>query len=152
MPSLLILYNTKTGNTEKMAQAVEQGAKAVPGVQVTLAYHATPEDLQNADAVIIGAPTYNHQVTLDIQTLLEKAAQANITLKDKAAAAFGSYGWSGEAPKQVAEILKNKFHASIIDPPILANYAPDAVVLQQCQELGKKVAQTLTQDARMQRE
>ena len=98
MPNLLILYNTKTGNTEKMAQAVEQGARAIQGLQVTLAYHADPEDLKKADAIIIGIPTYNHQTTLDIQTLLEKAA-----------AVFGSYGWSGEALKQILEILRNKF-------------------------------------------
>ena len=146
MPTVLVLYNTKTGNTEKMAQAVEQGVKSVLDVQVTLAYHATPDDLQKADAVIIGAPTYNHQITMDIQTLLEKAAQANITLTEKVAAAFGSYGWSGEAPKQVLEILKNKFQARVIEPPVLANYKPGTVILEQCRELGRKVAQTLTQN------
>jgi len=152
MPNLLILYNTKTGNTEKMAQAVEQGAKTIQGVQVTLAYHANPEDLKKADAIIIGTPTYNHQITPDIQTLLEKTAQNNIPLKGKTTAAFGSYGWSGEAPKQTLEILKNKFQAQTIEPPILANYTPNENTLQQCRELGKKVAQTLLQTENMRRE
>jgi flavorubredoxin len=143
MPTLLILYNTKTGNTERMAQAVEQGAKTIPNVQVTLTYHATPEDLRKADAMIIGTPTYNHRITLDIQTLLEKAAEANVTLKDKTVATFGSYGWSGEAPKQALEILRNKFQANTIEPPILANYTPNETILQQCKELGRKVAETL---------
>jgi len=144
MPTLLILHNTKTGNTEKMAKAVEQGAKTIPNIQVTLTYHATPEDLQKADAIIIGTPTYNHHMTLDIQTLLEKAAQNNITLKGKTAATFGSYGWSGEAPKQVLEILRGKFQANTIEPPTLSNYTPDENTLQQCRELGRKVAQTLS--------
>lgn len=109
MPALLIVYNTKTGNTELMAKAVEEGAKTVQGVKVSTTYHATPQELQNTDAIIIGAPTYNHHMTLDIQSLLEEAAKNNITLKGKTAAAFGSYGWSGEAQKQVLEILRNKF-------------------------------------------
>ena len=121
-------------------------------MQVTLAYQADPEDLRKADAIIIGIPTYNHQTTLDIQTLLEKAAQNNITLKGKTAVAFGSYGWSGEAPKQTLEILRNKFQAQTIEPPILANYTPNENVLEQCRELGKKVAQTLLQIKNMRRE
>ena len=143
MLTLLILYNTKTGNTELMANAVEEGAKKVQSVEVTLKYHATPEELQNADAIIIGTPTYNHSMTLDIQTLLERAAQQNVDLKGKIAAAFGSYGWSGEAPLQLLEILRNKFGMNTIEQPILANYKPDVKVLEKCKELGEKVANRL---------
>lgn len=143
MPSVLILYNTKTGNTELMAKAVEEGAKTIQGVKVILTYHANPKDLQNADAIIVGTPTYNHQITLDIQNLLEKAAQNNVTLKDKIAAAFGSYGWSGEAPKRVLEVLQNKFQMKTIEPPVLAKYRPDEETLKKCETMGKKVAKTL---------
>ncbi len=143
MRTLLILYNTRTGNTELMAKAIEDGAKKVKGVEVALAYHTRPEELQKADAVIIGTPTYNHHMTMDIQDLLEKTAQENITLQGKIAAVFGSYGWSGEAPQQVLEVLQNKFQMKIIAPPILANYRPDEKTLNTCIELGKKVAETL---------
>lgn len=81
---------------------------------------------------------------MDIQNLLEETAQINVSLEGKTAAAFGSYGWSGEAPKQVLEILRNRFQMKTIEPPILANYRPDEKTLQQYSELGKKVAQTLT--------
>jgi len=47
MPTLLIVYNTKTGNTELMAKAVEEGAKTIQGVEVITTYHANPEDLQH---------------------------------------------------------------------------------------------------------
>ena len=126
-----------------MAKAVAEGAKTVQGTVVTLTYHTTPAELQEADAIIIGAPTYNHNMTLDIQNLLEKSARNEINLKGKTAAAFGSFGWSGEAPKQVLEILQKKFQMKTIEPPILANYKPDEKVLQKCRELGRKVAQTL---------
>lgn len=152
MSTLLIVYNTKTGNTELMARAIEGGAKTVQGVQVILTYHAKPRELQNADAVIIGVPTYNHRMTLDIQNMLEKTAQNKIKLKGKLAAAFGSYGWSGEAPQQALEILRNKFQMKTIYPPILANYEPDEKTLKECRELGKKVAETLKSSKKMRRE
>jgi flavorubredoxin len=141
MPTLLIVYNTKTGNTELMAKAVEQGAKTAKDVEVILNYHATSQKLRSADAVIIGVPTYNHHMTLDIQNLLEAAAE--VILKDKPAAAFGSYGWSGEAPNQVLEILRNKFKMKIIEPVVLAKYKPDRKTLEECRELGKKVAEAI---------
>jgi flavorubredoxin len=144
VPNLLIYYNTKTGNTELMAQAVEEGAKKVQGIEITLTFHAKPEDLQNADAIIIGVPTYNHNMSLDVQNALQKTAESGINLKDKAGAAFGSYGWSGEAPKQVLEILKNKFQMKILDTPILSNYRPDEETLEKCRELGRKIAEKLT--------
>ncbi|UCE96952.1 MAG: FprA family A-type flavoprotein [Candidatus Bathyarchaeota archaeon] len=141
MPSILIIYNTKTGNTELMAKAVEEGARSVQDVDVILKYHANPKELQHVDAIIIGVPTYNHRMTIDIQNLLEKTAKSNIILKDKTVAVFGSYGWSGEAPKQVLEILTNKFQMKSIASPILANYKPDEKILAECRRLGRIVAE-----------
>lgn len=143
MPTLLIVYNTRTGNTELMARAVEQGVKAVQGVDVVLSYHINPSQLEAADAVIVGVPTYNHRPSLDIQNLLEKAVANNITLKGKTAAAFGSYGWSGEGPKQVLEILQKELEMNVSETPIMSNYKPDEEILRKCREMGKRIAQTL---------
>lgn len=143
MPTVLIIYNTKTGNTELMAKAVEEGVRSVQGVNVNLTYHAQPVDLQSADAIIIGVPTYNHRMTMDIANLLAKAAAENVDLKDKTGAAFGSYGWSGEAPKHVLEVLRNKFKMKTIEAPIQSNYKPDDKKLDECRDLGRKVAQSI---------
>jgi flavodoxin I len=143
MPTLLIVYNTKTGNTELMAEAVEEGAKQVEGVTVTRTYHATPAQLEEADAVVIGAPTYNHRMTLDIQQLLEKAAKAEVNLGGKPAAAFGSYGWSGEAPENVLEVLRNRFNMNTIEPPVRSKYRPGEKTLKECRELGRKIAEQI---------
>jgi flavorubredoxin len=143
MPKILILYYSRTGNTEKMAKAVAEGAKTVQGVEVELTYHATPEQLKEFDAIVIGTPTYHHDTTLDIKMLFEEAATKNINLKGKIGAAFGSYGWSGEAPKLVLEILKNKFEMNVTEPPLLIRYTPDAVGLEKCREFGRKIAEKL---------
>jgi flavorubredoxin len=143
MPKILIIYYSRTGNTEKMAQAVAEGAKTVQGIEVELAYHATPEMLKAYDAIIVGVPTYHHDMTIDIKMLFEEAAVKNIDLKGKIGAAFGSYGWSGEAPKLVLEILKNKFEMNVSEPPLLARYTPDSAMLEKCRELGRRIAENL---------
>ncbi len=143
MPKILIIYYSRTGNTEKMANAVAEGARMIQGVEVEVKYQTAPEELANFDAIVIGTPTYHHDMSLDMKNLFEETAVKNISLKDKIGAAFGSYGWSGEAPKLVLEILKNKFQMRTIEPPLLIRYEPDQTGLEKCKELGKKIAENL---------
>jgi flavorubredoxin len=143
MPKLLVLYYSRTGNTEKMAKAVAEGAHMVTGMNVTLTYNAKPEELADFDAVILGMPTYHHDISQDMKKLLEEAATKGIKLKGKAGVAFGSYGWSGEAPKLLLEIMKNRFEMKIVEPPLLVKYAPDEKSLEECKKLGRKVAESL---------
>ena len=77
------------------------------------------------------------------ESVIEEAAEENINLKGKIGAAFGSYGWSGEAPKLLLEIMKKRFEMQVVDPPLLTKYAPDKKALENCNELGKNVAETL---------
>jgi flavorubredoxin len=143
MSKVLVLYYSRTGNTEKMAKAVAEGASAVQNVQVELNYFVEPESLTDFDAILVGTPTYHHEMPTDIKTLFEEAAAKNISLKGKQGAAFGSYGWSGEAPKAVLEIMKNKFEMNVVEAPLLAMYVPDQNKLDQCKALGKRLAESL---------
>ena len=130
-----------------MAQAVADGARTVQGVNVELSYYVAVETLGNYDAMLIGVPTYHHDMTADIKRMFEEAAEKNITLKEKIGAAFGSYGWSGEAPKLVLEIMKNRFEMNVTETPLLAKYTPDQAALDKCKDLGKRVAERLMHPA-----
>ena len=130
-----------------MANAVAEGAKTINDVSVELNYVVEAEDLAGFDAIIIGAPTYHHDMPMDVKNLFEEAAAKNISLKGKLGAAFGSYGWSGEAPKLVIEIMDKKFEIDIQGPPLLAKYGPDQNTLEQCRSLGKKVSEKLIHKA-----
>lgn len=143
MPKILILYYSRTGNPEKMAKAVAEGAKTIQGVEAELSYNAAPETLSNFDAIVFGVPTYHHDMTIGMKNLFEETAAKGISLKGKTGAAFGSYGWSGEAPKLVLEIAKNKFEMQIIELPLLIKYTPDQTGLENCRELGKRIAERL---------
>jgi len=147
LPRILVLYYSRTGNTEKMAKAVAEGAKMVHGVEVELNYYASPETLGAFDAIIVGTPTYHHDINMDVKMLFEEAAVRNVNLKGKIGASFGSYGWSGEAPKMVYEIMKNKFEMRVTEPPLLNKYTPDQKQLENCKEFGKKIAERLMDTA-----
>ena len=147
MAKILVLYYSRTGNTEKMAKAVVEGAKSVGNMEVELSYHVDAEDLSSFDAVLLGAPTYHHDMPIDMKNLFEEAVVKGVTLKGKVGAAFGSYGWSGEAPKLLLEIMKNKFEMQVTEPPLLAKYVPDENMLNMCRDLGKRVSETLMHQA-----
>lgn len=141
MSKILIVYYSHTGNTEEMAKAIAEGAKTIQGVEVELKRNISPWRLVDFDAILIGAPTYHHNMTNNIKRFLEEVAFQNINLKDKIGAAFGSYGWSGEAPKMVIEIMENKFGMKALKPPLLIKYTPDTKDLEECNKLGKNVAE-----------
>src|SRR3974390_1922047 len=97
---IFILYLSPHGNTEKMAQAVAEGAK-VDGVEV-ISYHIShlsADEVRNlmeeAEALIFGIPTINRDIPKPMWDVL--AYLSTVKLKTGLAALFGSYGWSGEA-------------------------------------------------------
>jgi flavorubredoxin len=147
MPRILVLYYSRTGNTEKMAKAVVDGAKSVAGTEVELNYYVPHEELAGYDAILVGTSTYHHDMPATIKNYFEEVAVKNVSLKGKTGAAFGSYGWSGEAPKLALEILKNKFGMNVREPPLLANYTPDQTGLEKCFALGKRTAESLIRKA-----
>jgi flavorubredoxin len=126
-----------------MAKAVAEGAKTTGKIQVELSYFVDADELDSFDALLVGAPTYHHDMPIDTKMLFEEAAARKIDLKGKKGAAFGSYGWSGEAPKLVLEIMKNKFVMDLNEQPLLVRYSPDAKTIDECKALGKRVAESL---------
>ncbi len=141
-PQLHIIYESNTGNTDKMAQAVTEGARAVNGVQVILkkVSEAMAAELANSDAIILGAPTRNTKVAPEMSRFL--GAMKDVPLQGKLGAAFGSYGWSGEA----VGLIRSAMIAQGIRVPgagVRAKRMPDEASLQKCRELGMRVARSL---------
>jgi flavorubredoxin len=147
MKKLLVLYYSRSGNTEKMAKAAAEGAQAVSGVQVDMNFHVEPQDLNGYDAVIVGAPTYRHEMPVDFKNLFEGIETQHLNMQGKIGAVFGSYGWSGEAPKVLLDIMQGKLGMQTPEAPVLAKYIPDQTALDACRALGKKIAETLMNSA-----
>jgi len=130
-----------------MANAVSEGAQNVGNVEVELSFHVDAESLNRYDAILIGVPTYHHDMPVDFKNLFEEAALQGLNLKGKLGSAFGSYGWTGEAPRLILETMKNKFEMQVIEPPLLAKYIPDQNTLNACKDLGKRVSESLMNQA-----
>ena len=147
MSRVLIVYYSRTGNTEKMAESVLKGVKSVQGadVELKLDYQVSPEELADVGAIIVGMPTYHHDMTASMKRFFEEVAVKGIDLKGKVGASFGSYGWSGEAPRLVLEIMENRFDMRVMKPSLLVKYAPDANSLEECLLLGRKAIELITE-------
>ncbi|MCL2358383.1 MAG: flavodoxin domain-containing protein [Nitrososphaerota archaeon] len=146
MKKVLVLYYSRSGNTEKMANAVVEGAKSINGIEVQLSYHVEPQELTGYNAILVGTPTYRKEIPVEYKNLFEAVTAQGINLKDKTGAVFGSYGWSGEATRLVQDIMQ-KVEMRVTEQPINAKYIPDQATLEACRSLGKRVSENLMNEA-----
>ncbi|SNQ59824.1 flavodoxin domain-containing protein [Candidatus Methanoperedens nitratireducens] len=104
MPKLVIIYGTGSHNTERMAVAIEEGARA-EGIETVLrnVNDANRDELRDADAVAVGSPNYNHAMMPTVKKFL--GGLSDLDLSGKAGLSFGSYGWSFEATQEINRIL-----------------------------------------------
>lgn len=141
----VLIYDTMWKSTQKMAEAIT-GGLAEKGVEVRpmhlRKWHRSDVMTQvlDAGAVIVGSPTLNNGVFPTVMDLL--TYMKGLKPQNKIAAAFGSYGWSGEAAKIITrELEEMKFE--IIDPGLRIQYRPDTDGLQACRELGLKIGDAI---------
>jgi len=141
----LVIYDTMWHSTETMAEAIV-GALGEEGVDARLMHprncHRSDimTEVLDAGAIIVGSPTLNNGLFPTISDFL--TYMKGLKPLNKVGAAFGSYGWSGEAVKLVTKELEQmKF--DIIDPGVRIQYVPDDNGLDACRELGKKIAEAL---------
>ncbi len=141
----LVIYDTMWHSTEAMAEAIveslgEEGVDAKP-LKLRASHRSDIiTEVLDAGAIIIGSPTLNNGLFPTVSDFL--TYMKGLKPQNKVAAAFGSYGWSGEAVKLINQELEAAGF-KVIDPGIRINYVPDEESLKACRELGKKIAQAL---------
>ena len=141
----LVIYDTMWHSTEAMAEAIVEslGDEGVDAKPLKLrASHRSDiiTEVLDAGAIIIGSPTLNNGLFPTVSDFL--TYMKGLKPQNKVAAAFGSYGWSGEAVKLINQELEAAGFKGI-DPGVRINYVPDEESLEACRELGKKIAQAL---------
>lgn len=141
MVKLSIVYISTLGSTKKMAESIAEGARSRHvDVRVDNFFEWTPEDAVDADGIAIGSSTFNYAMHPPLAKFLDKMIAAGV--EGKVGAAFGSYGWSGEAPVQIAEKLRGA-GVKVVDPVLRIQYIPTEKDLQECVRLGKDIAEKL---------
>ncbi len=150
MSRVLVLYYSKTGNTEKMARLIEEGAKDA-GVltEMKAVADASLDDLQNADGIVIGSPTYYGLPAAEVIRLIDESVKLHGRLDGKVGAAFSSSANIGGGNETVIlSILQAMLvHGMVVQGiPKGDHYgpvsigAPDDRASRQCRLLGERVA------------
>jgi flavorubredoxin len=141
----LVIYDTMWHSTQSMAETIaealgQEGVDAKPMHLRTWHRSDIMTEVLDAGAIIVGSPTLNNgffPTVGDFLTYLKGLKPQN-----KVAAAFGSYGWSGEAVKLITKELEEmKF--KVVDSGLKVQFVPDHEALQACRELAKKIAKEL---------
>ena len=144
----LVIYDTMWHSTEAMAEALVEslGQEGVDVKPMHLRTHHRSDiitEVLDAGAIIVGSPTLNNGLFPTVSDFL--TYMKGLKPKNKVAAAFGSYGWSGEAVKLInREFEEMKF--DVIDPGVKITYVPDKQGIEACYELGKNIAKALPKE------
>ena len=143
MKNILIIYHSQTGNTEAMAKAISEGASTA-GATVTLkkAVDAIDKDLLECDAVAIGTPNYFSYMAGMVKDFFDRAwPTVREKMAEKPYVAFGSYGGGGTVAIGTVEGICNGMSMKKICEAVSAQRQPSPENLNECKELGKKLAQ-----------
>lgn len=141
----VIVYDTMWHSTETMAKAILDGL-VEKGVSVTMFDLAVNHrsdvvtELLDAKAVIVGSSTLNNGMLPRMADML--CYMKGLRPAKRIGAAFGSYGWSGEAVKHIVKQLE-EMKMEVAHPGVRIQYAPEHEGLKQCVELGRQVADAM---------
>jgi len=144
-PVVVVFFASTYGNTAQMAEQIARGLDA-GGVDAELRDVTTVgEDearrlLGDADGVVVGSPTIMGDAVKPVWDVLALASAAGV--RGKPGAAFGSFGWSGEAVQMIEGRLKD-LGMTVVQPGLEVNFEPGEEAFAACREFGRNFAASL---------
>ena len=145
---VLVAYVSAYGYTREMAVQVAEGVKKAGDIKVDLLdiEHILLGDLEEAlvraDGLLVGSPTINQNTLLPVYKLF--AVINPIRDKGKPAAAFGSFGWSGEAVHLIEDHLKN-LKLNVVSDGIMTRFHPGDEETERLTGFGESFGRALLQ-------
>jgi NAD(P)H dehydrogenase (quinone) len=151
MVMILIVYDSRTGNTEKLALAVADGAKQVKGIMVEVKKvdQTKLENLLEADGIIMGSPTYYGLMSSKLKAFIDESVKIHGKLEGKIGAAFTSAGGTASGAETTLLSITQAMlvHGMIVQGRsddkhygATAVGTPNEKDVESCKKLGKKVA------------
>lgn len=143
MKKVLIVYHSQSGNTEAMAKAVSEGAKAA-GASVILkkAVDANIEDILSCDIVAIGTPNYFGYMAGLVKDFFDRVwATVRDKVGNKPYVTFGSKGGGGSQGLESVDRICDRMGMIKAFESVIATREPTKELLADCKETGKKLAQ-----------
>jgi flavorubredoxin len=141
MSTIMVIYHSDTGNTEKLAECVAEGARSVAGAdaKVVRADELDYNAAAKADGLAIGSPDYFSYVAGQVKTIFDKVLNDD-RFKGKPFVAFGTHG-GGAKVLGVIETLAKAVKFKQVAPGVLTKGAPDADGAEKARQLGKALAE-----------
>ena len=139
-----IIYDTMWNGTRVMAEKIASGiGEADKEVNVKLFNLAKTDkndvitEIFKSKAILMGSPTINRGILVSVAGILEEIK--GLQFKNKKAAAFGCYGWSGESTKIISDNLASAGF-ELVDDGVKTMWNPDNENVTKCVEYGKLFA------------
>ncbi|CAG36376.1 FprA family A-type flavoprotein [Desulfotalea psychrophila] len=141
----LIIYDSMWHSTEEMAKSISIGLEeeGVPAELINMQVHHRSDvvtKVLDARALILGSPTLNNGILPRMAGLL--SYMKGLKPARKLGAAFGSYGWSGEAVAQLNTIM-DEMKIERINDGLRLKYVPTEESLDQCREYGRELGRSI---------
>jgi flavorubredoxin len=143
---ILITYVSAYGYTKQMAEIIAKGINEVVDYKITLVdiENIPPGELEElivkSKSMLFGSPTINQNTLMPVYKMF--ALINPIRDKGKKVAAFGSFGWSGEAVKIIENNLRD-LKLNVVTEGISIKFSPDAVKTEQLIEFGRTFARQI---------
>ncbi|CAG36375.1 related to flavoprotein [Desulfotalea psychrophila LSv54] len=147
-PEAIIVYDTKWKSTEMMAKAIAQGIEEenVPARLMSLKECHRGDIMQRlltASTIVLGSATINNAIMPSLASFL--MYMKGLKPRKKIGAAFGSYGWGGEAVKQLNTMM-DEMKIKRIDDGLRIKYVPHEEQLKECVEYGRHIGRATKAD------
>jgi len=137
----LVVFATRTNQTQKIAQLIAEGMR-FEGYDIDVR-NVTEIDkggisLNDYNAIVLGSATYHGEMLQSMKTFLFLAEKAN--LEGKAGGAFGAFGWSGEAPGRIFDTMTHIFKMNMVHEPLRLKSADLGGGIKMAQDYGREIA------------
>ena len=146
---VLVMYYSRTGNTEQMAASVAKGARDQGAdVRIQAASELCSEDFLGPDVLIVGTPTYYGLMSAELKQLFDESVAQHGDLAGKVGGAFASAANIGGGNETaVLSILQTMLiHGMVVQGAAEGDHygpisigAPDNRAMNQCRELGARL-------------
>ena len=143
---ITILYDTMWKGTKRMAEAISKGIVETDKTVNVKLYNIANSDKNDiiteifkSKTILVGSPTIGGGIISTTAEILEMIK--GLRFKNKKAASFGCYGWSGESVKVIRDHLE-KSGFTIINDGIRAQWNPDQESIDKCVEFGREIAKS----------
>jgi flavorubredoxin len=143
MAKLLIVYATRTGETQNIADLIAEGVR-FGGHQaevVSVKDIKNEADLDGYDGYVFGSATYHGEMLQGMKTFLFLAEKAD--LAGKVGGAFGSYGWSGEANDRIFNTMKHILKMEMVGDTLRLKSSSLGGGMKMAQDYGRELAKKL---------